>query len=196
MLKRLIIGIDPDTSKSGIAFLSSDKRMTLSTFELPYLEDMVLRAIQAEGVNLENIFAIVETPADSKALLNNALFEAQKRRLMVSGMPKSAAESSAFRIALQSAFRAGRCAQVGEEIVKIFQKIGVKTTRVSPSERWRADKPGITAAQIIAETAKKKGKYPSKMSAENFKAIFGFEGRTNEEKRDAGALLIRYFLTM
>lgn len=201
---KIYIGVDPDVNKSGISFLSVDG-WRLHCVELFKVEELIREEIKSisgkesfEDCDLSFVEALIESPiSDSNNFGAESLFRA--KRIQFRNKSFADFERKALRLSLQTAVRKGRCLQIAEEIIKIFQKIGIKTSRIKPSQRSRFDGAPlnkIDGRQLRSLTKTgKKFRFPSKLDHSRFCELTGItEKRTNEEKRDSALLLIQKFL--
>lgn len=202
MNKKLYIGVDPDVSKSGFAFLTTGGKFRLYTIELYKVAELIRKEMKKAGILFfEDIVPLVESPiSDSNNFGAEGLFKAKRIQFRNAGFGKY--EDKALRLALKIANDKGRCSQIAEEIIKIMISIGIpegNIQRIKPSDRRRVDKNML--AKVGADQLRnlcKKGKpfrFPSKMDHKRFCELAGVQDKTtNEEKRDAGLLLIQNYL--
>ncbi len=203
-LKQLFIGFDPDVTKTGVAFLSvflSHKEWSLHGCELFNIKELILDTISDLKIDgLKNVFAKVETPrTDSANFGAFDTFNGMKKRFRLQGFHHH--EKSAFNSSMKIANKKGRCSQVGEEIFKLLKSMDIETERISPSQRKRfdgfpLDKAGVKEIKKLVRSTKKY-QYPSKMNHERFIKLIGIKDKTtNPEKRDAGLLLLKTYLSL
>jgi hypothetical protein len=200
-MKKLYIGIDPDVTKSGIAFLTSYKEWKLETCELFLIKELIFDTMadfKVEG--LVNVSAKVETPLTGSASFGEyGKFKANSTRFKMSGFGN--AEKSAFNSSIKVASQKGRCSQIGEEICKLFKYLSITTERIAPSKRIRFDgypfnKTDVKEIRRLIRSTKKY-QYPSKMNHERFAELIGIpDKRTNSEKRDSALLLVKTYLNL
>lgn len=200
-MKKLFIGIDPDVNGSGVAFLTSYKEWKLLNCQLFDLRQLIfdtMAEFKIEG--LVNVSAKVETPLEGSASFGEfERFKAKTKQFKMKGFGN--AEKSAFNSSIKVASQKGRCSQIGEEIIKLFEFMSIGAERIAPSKRIRFDGFPFnkTDAKEIRRLVKstKKYQYPSKVNHERFVNATGVQDkRTNCEKRDAGLLLLKTYLNL
>lgn len=209
---KIYLGIDPDVNKSGLSFLSSFGVWKLKQSELFNVRSTIFETLDEYSASIADLEATIELPKlDSPSFGASGTFRAKRKQFQFSGTPTNIAENKALGIVCKTAMKIGRCAQIGEEIVKILKDIGIKEiTRVKPSERIRFD--GYPYKEPENERARKrqledfrkmfksgkKFRYPSKLDNRRFLAITGIidKKRTNDENRDSALLLIQKYLNL
>lgn len=137
-MSKIIIGIDPDLEKSGVAVLGQ------SHFELKNL----------------NFAEVVELFKAEQDLIKKVVIEAgwlNKKANFRSGANKSIAVNE------QISRRVGENHATGKLLVQMAKHMGLAVIGVKPTK--------------------------AKINSEDFKRITGWQGRTNQEQRDAGMLI-------
>ncbi|OBC76624.1 hypothetical protein A7907_03585 [Acinetobacter baumannii] len=137
-MSKIIIGIDPDLEKSGVAVLGQ------SHFELKNL----------------NFAEVVELFKAEQDLIKKVVIEAgwlNKKANFRSGANKSIAVNE------QISRRVGENHATGKLLVQMAKHMGLAVIEVKPTK--------------------------AKINSEDFKRITGWQGRTNQEQRDAGMLI-------
>ncbi|MDI9733057.1 hypothetical protein QM259_12250 [Acinetobacter baumannii] len=137
-MSKIIIGIDPDLEKSGVAVLGQ------SHFELKNL----------------NFAEVVELFKAEQDLIKKVVIEAgwlNKKANFRSGANKSIAVNE------QISRRVGENHATGKLLVQMAKHMGLAVIEVKPTK--------------------------AKINSKDFKRITGWQGRTNQEQRDAGMLI-------
>ncbi|ARG17592.1 hypothetical protein B7L44_13920 [Acinetobacter nosocomialis] len=137
-MSKIIIGIDPDLEKSGVAVLGQ------SHFELKNL----------------NFAEVVELFKAEQDLIKKVVIEAgwlNKKANFRSGANKSIAVNE------QISRRVGENHATGKLLVQMAQHMGLAVIEVKPTK--------------------------TKVNSDDFNRITGWQGRTNQEQRDAGMLI-------
>jgi hypothetical protein len=139
----LLIGIDPDCDKSGVAFLESGE---LNLFNLTFPQ--LMRSLE-----------------ENKEFLKMVIIEAGWLNKSVWHLPQSLSRmsaSQAHKVGAETGRRVGRNHATGTLIAEMCESMGLPYLLVKPTR--------------------------TKLNAEEFKLLTGYEGRTNQETRDAGVL--------
>ncbi|MEW7862728.1 hypothetical protein [Acinetobacter baumannii] len=134
---QIIIGIDPDLEKSGVAILGNDLQLKNLTFP----ETVELFRNEQDSI---------------KKVVIEAGWENKKANLRVGG-------GHSRQVNEQIARRVGMNHATGILLAEIAQALGLAVLLVKPTK--------------------------SKLNAEQFNKITGWQGRTNQEQRDAGMLI-------
>ncbi|MQQ81967.1 hypothetical protein [Acinetobacter baumannii] len=134
---QIIIGIDPDLEKSGVAILGNDLQLKNMTFP----ETVELFRNEQDSI---------------KKVVIEAGWENKKANFRVGG-------SHSRQVNEQIARRVGMNHATGILLAEIAQALGLAVLLVKPTK--------------------------SKLNAEQFNKITGWQGRTNQEQRDAGMLI-------
>jgi hypothetical protein len=151
----IIIGIDPDVSKSGVVVISRDGKVeACGTLTFPQLLEYLL--IEKDRSRAENLSIVVVVEASWKISTN-----------------WHAGRGDSIRTAARKGKDAGRCHEVGRKIVECAQYYGLEVVEKLPLKKiWKGKDGKITDAEI--------------------KAFMPFQGRTNQEERDAALLAWDY----
>ncbi|EHU1299954.1 TPA: hypothetical protein PPD39_003606 [Acinetobacter baumannii] len=134
---QIIIGIDPDLEKSGVAILGNDLQLKNMTFP----ETVELFRNEQDSI---------------KKVVIEAGWENKKANFRVGGCHSR-------QVNEQIARRVGMNHATGILLAEIAQALGLAVLLVKPTK--------------------------SKLNAEQFNKITGWQGRTNQEQRDAGMLI-------
>ncbi|MEE8097714.1 hypothetical protein V3N00_15885 [Acinetobacter baumannii] len=134
---QIIIGIDPDLEKSGVAILGNDLQLKNLTFP----ETVELFRNEQDSI---------------KKVVIEAGWENKKANFRVGG-------GHSRQVNEQIARRVGMNHATGILLAEIAQALGLAVLLVKPTK--------------------------SKLNAEQFNKITGWQGRTNQEQRDAGMLI-------
>jgi hypothetical protein len=151
----IIIGIDPDVSKSGVVVISRDGKVeACGTLTFPQLLEYLL--IEKDRSRAENLSIVVVVEASWKISTN-----------------WHAGRGDSIRTAARKGKDAGRCHEVGRKIVECAQYYGLEVVEKLPLKKiWKGKDGKITDAEI--------------------KTFMPFQGRTNQEERDAALLAWDY----
>ncbi|HGW4665383.1 TPA: hypothetical protein ACNH0E_001730 [Acinetobacter baumannii] len=134
---QIIIGIDPDLEKSGVAILGNDLQLKNMTFP----ETVELFRNEQDSI---------------KKVVIEAGWKNKKANFRVGG-------GHSRQVNEQIARRVGMNHATGILLAEIAQALGLAVLLVKPTK--------------------------SKLNAEQFNKITGWQGRTNQEQRDAGMLI-------
>ncbi|AVI34305.1 hypothetical protein AW863_RS10670 [Acinetobacter baumannii] len=134
---QIIIGIDPDLEKSGVAILGNDLQLKNLTFP----ETVELFRNEQDSI---------------KKVVIEAGWKNKKANFRVGG-------GHSRQVNEQIARRVGMNHATGILLAEIAQALGLAVLLVKPTK--------------------------SKLNAEQFNKITGWQGRTNQEQRDAGMLI-------
>ncbi|MGL3036255.1 hypothetical protein [Acinetobacter baumannii] len=134
---QIIIGIDPDLEKSGVAILGNDLQLKNLTFP----ETVELFRNEQDSI---------------KKVVIEAGWENKKANFRVDG-------GHSRQVNEQIARRVGMNHATGILLAEIAQALGLAVLLVKPTK--------------------------SKLNADEFNKITGWQGRTNQEQRDAGMLI-------
>lgn len=143
-MTNLIIGIDCDVDKSGVAFLQ-DGELHLFNLTFPQL----MRSLK-----------------ENQEFLKKVVIEAGWLNKSVWHLPYSLSRmsaSQAHRVGAETGRRVGMNHCTGKLIAEMCEEMGIDYILVKPTR--------------------------SKLNAEQFKKMTGYVGQTNQETRDAGALV-------
>lgn len=134
---QIIIGIDPDLQKSGVAILGNDMQLKNMTFH----ETVELFRNEQDSI---------------KKVVIEAGWENKKANFRTGG-------NHSRQVNEQIARRVGMNHATGILLAEIAQALGIAVLLVKPTK--------------------------SKLNAKEFNKITGWQGRTNQEQRDAGMLI-------
>ncbi|MFY5253559.1 hypothetical protein ACOUMD_17535 [Acinetobacter baumannii] len=134
---QIIIGIDPDLEKSGVAILGDSLELKNLTFP------QVIELFRNEQDSIKKV--VIEAGWHNKKSNFHGRF----------GQSKSAGEAIARNV--------GENHATGKLIAEMAQSFGLPIVLVKPTK--------------------------TKLNAEQFSKITGWQGRTNQEQRDAGMLI-------
>ena len=143
------IGVDPDVDKSGIAIIENAKLRTLSMDFIQFYEWIKIIGEKIEVVNVEASWLISHNYT-SKGTLGTRLNMANK---------------------------VGANHQIGKEIVKALELLGIKYKLVRPLKKiWKGTNGKITHKELINIWQVQKLNFDQK--------------QTNQEERDAALLIL------
>ncbi|MGQ1157802.1 hypothetical protein ACT436_14425 [Acinetobacter baumannii] len=134
---QIIIGIDPDLEKSGVAILGNDLQLKNLTFP----ETVELFRNEQDSI---------------KKVVIEAGWENKKANFRVGG-------GHSRQVNEQIARRVGMNHATGKLLVQMAQHMGLAVIEVKPTK--------------------------TKVNSDEFNRITGWQGRTNQEQRDAGMLI-------
>jgi hypothetical protein len=146
----IIIGIDPDVSKSGVGVVSSKGEVEVFSFTFPELIEHLKLSAQLKDCT------VVVVEASWKISTN-----------------WHTGRGDSIRTAARKGKDAGRCHEVGRKIVECAQYYGLEVVEKLPLKKIWKGKDG-------------------KITDEEIKAFMPFQGRTNQEERDAALLAWDY----
>ncbi|CAB4168842.1 hypothetical protein UFOVP581_4 [uncultured Caudovirales phage] len=135
----MIIGIDPDIEKSGVANLAGGQ---LNLYNAPFFNLIRGAQLDLEIHNFKHHFYI-----EAGWLNKKASWHAADNKSVAAAIGRKVGENHA----------------VGKLLVECLRAIGHEVTEVKPTR--------------------------TKLNADKFKALTGYEGRTNQEQRDAAMLI-------
>jgi hypothetical protein len=135
----MIIGIDPDLEKSGVAFFKNGQ---LTIVTLGFYDLIEKSRLDIEISNYKNHYLIEAGWLNQKASWHTA-----QNKSVAAAIGRKVGENHA----------------VGKLLAQCLEAMGHEVTLVKPTR--------------------------SKLDAKQFKAITGYEGRTNQEERDAAMLI-------
>jgi len=161
-----LIGIDPSFTNMGVAVYTPETSM-LRMYSGDFIT--VIRKLNCEN----DYYAVVENVSgDSSA------WYAEKIMKKAKNMPfqKYIIEC---RKALKYAQRVGKSKAACDLILKWLQEKNIKTVKINPSQRDRAD--GNKNFMLC--------RYPTKTNKEQFHVLTGYTARSNEHERDAAMLV-------
>lgn len=125
-MKKLIIGIDPDVEKSGVAILRQEKQLELTNLSLFELRDFLIS-------EKENIH-IVKVEAGHKVKIAN--FHGSKNSRTAAAIGRNVGANN----------------EVGKKIVEMCQHYGLPVKEVWPFRKiWRGRDGKITHAELKAQ---------------------------------------------
>ncbi|MFW6525924.1 hypothetical protein [Acinetobacter baumannii] len=134
---QIIIGIDPDLEKSGVAILGNDLQLKNLTFP----ETVELFRNEQDSIK--------------KVVIEAGWLNKKSNFHGAYGQSKSKGEAIARNV--------GENHAVGKKLAEMAQALGIAVLLVKPTK--------------------------SKLNADEFNKITGWQGRTNQEQRDAGMLI-------
>lgn len=115
-MNKIIIGVDPDSSKSGFAVFTNGELITLKCMSLIDIYE-ALRALPSEmtELHIENVKG-------------------------VSGIFAQRTSGKGKAVALKMAQSVGMCKQIQTEVERIAEHFGIKVIRHQVSKMWKKDK--------------------------------------------------------
>lgn len=146
----MIIGIDPDIEKSGVAYFFEAKlNITSAEKTRPLI-----------GLMNQSFYEILQG-----ASLDDMINEKNHYFIEAGWLNKKASWHAASNKSVAAAIgrKVGENHAVGKLLVECLRAIGHEVTEVKPTR--------------------------TKLNAKQFKAVTGYEGRTNQEQRDAAMLI-------
>ena len=121
----IILGIDPDSEKHGVAIYKDGKLESLESFSLleiqEYIEDFIALGDQGYFVPSDFVVHIEDVNAVSAA------FRARDNK-------------NNIHVKLKMAQSIGMCKQAQVELERLFNKYGIKTVKHKISKQWKKDK--------------------------------------------------------
>lgn len=180
-MKTYLIGIDPSFKTAGVAVYHPESgRMVLHTGDL----FSVIGFLNKSQVLRKSIIVLENPNLDSTFFGGWGRFRAQLDRLVKRQIGVGDIQSE-FRIAFTQAQHVGKSKAAGELFLELFTRQGIPVIEIAPSTRHRADKDlrkvGVQGIKMLV--------MPTKTTAEQFKALTGFDGRCSEHARDAATMI-------
>lgn len=162
MQKKILIGIDSDTDKSGWAIYELEKNsLTLECLPNSEIFWGIKRII--DYIGKESVLVRVEAGYLNKS--NWHASAASKIYESTKGSHKTKLNTS-LSYAAKIGSNTGRNHQVSYMLVDLIKSLGCEVQEIRPSQ--------------------------TKMNGETFNNLTGYVGRTNQEKRDAAALILEF----
>lgn len=190
-VKRIIIGFDADTDKSGCVVYDAIEKdiMRADTVEQCRLDDWILEVIK--DFDKERLFCRIEMPTMATAY---GSVEGLKKTKAYKEMSQQSRQKAVFNIVYHS----GRCQQVANHFKQIIERRGILLEVINSNDRINASAnkflKGIDGAAIVQRlksyaTQKRTSRvFPTKLSKKNIEYLFGHPFK-NEEIRDALGLV-------
>lgn len=94
-----------------------------------------------------------------------------------------------FNMALKRGQDIGKNKYLCKIFVKELEALGIPHIRVSPSDRWRADKNKSKGGLVITPSNLELYQMPTKLTSAQFKTLTGYSNPTNEHERDASTIV-------
>lgn len=194
--RKYLIGIDPSLENLGVCIYDPQKNI------IQLKTDNFLNMMEwIKGkVNLNDCVAVVENPGlvstvfKMWSLVKEIVLSLVKYELLKLSTTLKPGKvtiddvHSKFSIAMNYAQKVGENKAAAKLLIAMLVQKKVPVLEVSPAKRDRADRAQQKAnkAKIVISSLK----YPTKTSAEQFKELTGYNGRSNEHNRDAATLVV------
>lgn len=189
-MRDILIGIDPSLTNCGIAIQWPDKSLELHTADLMG----AMGWLGAKGIT-GRMIAVIEDPNKNSnvfgqfAKVKTAVLRFAGKEMGYQGMKARTATmadvQSEFLMAMKVAQNVGMSKAAAQLIITMMEKAKVPVLTIPPSDRHRADRESLKAnfrgVQMLS--------MPTKTTAEQFKQLTGYVGRSNEHNRDAATLI-------
>jgi hypothetical protein len=189
-MKDILVGIDPSLTNCGVAILWPDKTLELHTADL-----MAALGWLGSKKITGRMIAVIEDPNKNSnvfgqfAKVKTAVLRFAGKEVgqyaMKSRTATLADVQSEFSMAMKVAQNVGMSKAAAQLIISMMEKAGVPVLTIPPSDRHRADRESLKAnfrgVQMLS--------MPTKTTAEQFRQLTGYAGRSNEHNRDAATLI-------
>ena len=179
--KRYLIGVDPSIKTAGVCLYDTLKK-TMSLYSGDIFE--CIDFIRRTGKLAESV-AVIENANLDKAVFRGiqpirARINAMKERRPGATIESIMENVLSFGMQAQGV---GKSKAASDVFILAFKKSGVPVVEVAPSKRDRADKANLKKLGVRMLVM------PTKTTAAQFQEITGYQGRCNEDARDAAMLV-------
>ena len=175
-----LIGIDPGRTNTGIAVY--DPKTKSFAHMGKYNLERAIKYLQTVATP-EGCIVVVENPNLESNLYDGwaemqSIIRAYKR-----GNATMKQVKKVYSVATKRAADVGKNRAAAQDIIAALKQSGVATVQIRPSDRQRANRPGMKAKDVIFLNM------PTKTTKQQFEQLTGHRSRSNEHSRDAATLV-------
>lgn len=178
MERNILIGIDASLVNCAAAIYADDK------YEMFKGELLEVVAWIREKKLKDKAYVVIEDPNKNRTVfgmwpkVQAEVFKYRSNRSASTGDVQSC-----FLMAMKQAQNVGESKAAAKILISVFRQSGLPVITIAPSDRDRADKDGLKVQGIHMLSM------PTKTTAEQFRQLTGYDGRSNEHSRDAATLV-------
>jgi len=180
MEKQYLIGIDPGRTNTGIAVY--DPKTKSFAHMGKYNLERAIKYLQTVATP-EGCIAVIENPNLESNLYDGWAEMASIVRSYKRGNANINQVKKVYSVATKRAADVGKNRAAAQDIIAALKQSGVPTVQIRPSDRQRANRPGMKAKDVIYLNM------PTKTNKQQFEQLTGHCGRSNEHSRDAATLV-------